>query len=278
MMRFEERIKTSRDFIEGVVRSVFPSASVRNFSASSNGKVSSVYKVEMSCPDRILGLRISRNGEAKKESDVSALLKGVVPVPPVISSGDKFMLTEWLPGMTLEDALKVVDSDDRRLLAFSAGEVLAGIHSVALESFGFVFDDDVAFPSARSFLLTKLDTLLSTPLVREAFGIILLEELKAFCSKHIVLFEGKPCLLAGDYKANNINVINEPPWRINGVYDFGGAFAGVGEWDFSKFFRHVTDVYPDMKRPFLNGYKQKGLIKDGYEKRVRVFDVFWILL
>ncbi|RLB11340.1 MAG: hypothetical protein DRG27_01405, partial [Deltaproteobacteria bacterium] len=125
---------------------------------------------------------------------------------------------------------------------------------------------------------TKLDSLLSSPLVREAFGLIPLEEIKKFCSRHIVLFEGKPCLLVGDYKANNINVINDPSWRINGIYDFGDAFAGLNEWDFSKFFRHVTDVYPDMKRPFLNGYKQSGIVRKGFEKKVRVYDVFLVLL
>ncbi len=277
-MRFEERIKVSNDFVLEVARKAFPSCSLKSVCPSSLGKVSSVFRVDISSPDKNMCLRVSHNGEVGKESVAYGLLEGIVPVPPIIISGEKFLLSGWLPGMTLEDALKTVDSDDRRLLAFSAGEVLARIHSVALESFGFIFDGDVAFPSARSFILTKLDSLLSSSLVREAFGLITLEEIKKFCSQYIVMFEGKPCLLVGDYKANNINVINDPSWRINGVYDFGDAFAGLNEWDFSKFFRHVADVYPDMKRPFLSGYKKCGTIKNGFEKRVRIFDVFLILL
>lgn len=240
-----------------------------------SGKIASVYR--LSNNGHTYCLKISANGEAKKEAGLYPLISQNVPVPELIRSEGRLMLTRWLDGTTMEEALalKSVGSDERRIMAFLAGETLADVHSVRMESFGYVLDGEQGVSSAKDFLEERIDSIFTSKHVREGFGLVMVDDLSRFCKRHAKLFDGSPVLLHGDYKANNINVSEG---RVNGIYDFGESYAGLPVWDFGKFFRHVTDRFPDMKRPFLNGYGRKGVIDEEYELKVRVFDVFTVLL
>lgn len=272
-MRFQPIIQADEGL--PLVQCAFPNSSVLSCQPVLSGKVASTYRIKIEGRDEDCCLKIASNGEAVKEARLYPLLRQKVRVPELLQAGKHATLTRWLSGMTMEEALKTADSDRRRELAFSAGETLARLHTINPGSFGYIYDGKPGYPSAPAFLSGTLEKLFSSPLVREGLGLVSLGELTAFCEANVSCFDGESCLLHGDFKANNIYVDGG---EVSAVLDFGEAYAGLNIWDFGKFFRHVTDVYPDMKRPFINGYRRCRELGPDYERKVRIFDVFTVLL
>jgi len=272
-MRFQPIIQADEGL--PLVQCAFPHSSVLSCQHVPSGKVASVYRVRIEGGEDDCCLKIASNGEDVKEARLYPQLRQKVRVPELLQAGKHATLTRWLPGMTMEEALKTADSDRRRELAFSAGETLARLHTINPGSFGYIYDGEPGYPSAQAFLSGTLEKLFSSRLVREGLGLVFLGELTAFCEANIICFDGEACLLHGDFQAKNI-FVNEG--KVSALFDFSEVYAGLNIWDYGKFFRHCCDVYPDMKRPFVSGYRRCRELESDYERKVRVFDIYTVLL
>ncbi len=271
---------------QNIVRRAFPDAKIENLWMYKQGLINRTYEIVISNPEKELILRLSPKAswKPKKEKFVYDLIreKTNVPVPDVFiveSSeelvGHSFMLLSKISG---EDLDKIYEKSRNKEMISKAGEFLAEIHSIKLDSFGWIMDNGIK-PSFRrwtDFLEYDLnEKLLSLAMVRH-FPKIVLKQCREFFSlrKPILETNAKPCLLHKDYHFSHIIADDK---RINGIIDVEWAIAGNPELDLVKSGMWMFSEKKELEKIFLDGYKKKGKISSGFEDRKVVYE-FLVLI
>ena len=63
-------------------------------------------------------------------------------------------------------------------------------------------------------------------------------------------------------------------WTITGVFDFGEAHFGDGEFDLVRAASYYHDVHPALADAFLDAYADSGALRAGHEDRFRLYMLF----
>ena len=139
-----------------------------------------------------------------------------------------------------------------------AGSILARFHQIKLASFGWVTAGSVERSHAqwKEFLeedFTEKERRLTvlSPKQRKTIH-------QTFCNylKHVP--EGKPVLLHKDYHGSHI-LCNKK--KVTGIIDIEWAIAGRPGLDFVKPNWWMFEDYPQLKKPFYEGYAAVSKIK-----------------
>jgi aminoglycoside phosphotransferase (APT) family kinase protein len=162
-----------------------------------------------------------------------------VPVPEIIALDVSralvplpYILMRRLPGRSMAFAWKDMTDKQRSAAAVQAGEVLAQIHGIIMDNFGWLSNLDIdPMASAVEFTDTHFYWHLQEAYLDRAFDsanrarlVALWERVKSYVAQ-----VRQPHLIHGDFQFENILVDDG---RIAGVIDFEWGGAGDPAWDF----------------------------------------------
>ncbi len=254
------------------VRKHFPTSSVTKVSRYEKGIMNATYKVEMSSPANLVVYRSYRREgwKAAKEQYLYTLIRDrtTVPVPEVLAKGKDYSILSHVAGRELD----VTDSK----LVFSAGAMLAKIHSLRMPSFGWIIGNAIepSFSDWEAFVrfdtehkLSKLPHSTEHEEIKERI-MELLDE-----SSDLLEIEVRPCLVHKDYHASHI-LVGEG--RITGIIDVEWAIAGHHELDLVKSCEWMF-TSSDMEEVFLDGYRSVGSISPEYSNRKKLYRILILL-
>lgn len=202
------------------------------------------------------------------------LLKDIVPVPELLVFDDSkvmvpydYMICKKIAGKNLEQNWSSLSEENGNILAFQAGQLLAKIHAISIDSFGEI-------SSSGPFLKTKrwvdyLRHILSYHLGEAT-------ELKLFNldvnKKFLDLFESKadlfdsvalPKLIHGDFHFGNLLFSGK---NITGVLDFEWSCAGDPLFDICNNLRDMDSTWPGSQVAFNKGYGIQDFSKEEISK------------
>jgi Ser/Thr protein kinase RdoA (MazF antagonist) len=178
-------------------------------------------------------------------------LQANLPVPDVVDYWIRddgtpgALLLSWLPG-------KVITGQVTPELAFGMGLLLGNLHTHQLEGYGEVFELLNKSSSGWWTMLDKYFQAWQTLCVDTIPPALFEKALERYAQLYATLPEPDgPNWVHFDYRPGNVLVQGEV---ITGLIDFESARAGSGDLDFVKIKEQVWDLWPDTKKPFLNGY------------------------
>jgi fructokinase len=208
------------------------------------------------------------------EAALAARLRGVVPVAEVIAAdpagsaaGQPLLLSRYVPGVMISDALAQQDETAAGDLGRAAGTALAAVGSVSFGSDGFFAGTDL-IPSAAGMpagLPEFVEDSLRTAAARDAQGggghadgglspaeQDGLRELAARAAP------GRR-LVHADYNPKNLLAIRQDGrWSVTAVLDWEFAFSGSPLADIGNMLRPRPDDTAGLAAGFVAGYREAG--------------------
>ncbi|HII17365.1 TPA: aminoglycoside phosphotransferase family protein [Candidatus Woesearchaeota archaeon] len=197
-----------------------------------------------------------------------------VPVPKVLARGTfkekAYLLLSRIGG----NHLPVGD----REMVHAAGRLLASIHSVSYPSFGWIRGGhtEPAFSSWKPFLAYDADEKLKRLSRISEVSAEVVEQARQYIEKGMSgIPDDVPArLLHKDYHQSHI-ICNKG--KIAGIIDFEWATAGHTELDLVKSLEWMFHGRPAMEQTFLTGYREKGFLAEGFERRKGCYAVILLV-
>ncbi len=196
-----------------------------------------------------------------------------LPLPAVLASdfegvnGRPYLLTSYLEGMTLNEALPAMLEEQRYGIGRELGSLIARVHSyscaaygaldakhppvIGSEQAGWVADDaDVRYMRARS------ETALQIAIAEHEIDQDGAERLAAWVATNLVGSGRAPCLVHGDLRPAGILVQRrERGWRLAGLVGWGCAMAWRPAWDHAAISEQFAgEVYFSLRVGYGNAY------------------------
>jgi aminoglycoside phosphotransferase (APT) family kinase protein len=211
---------------------------------------------------------------AHVEAAVMRLASGVVPVPDVRLARDGCLVTEYVPGVVLQEALAA--DVDLAGLGQAVGESLSRIGTIEFSTPGFFHDDALNvehLPAPWSVLLTQVTT--DCMLDQDRLNADEQRRWLRLCER------AAPELSAVDHQAFLVHADANPKnvivrrvggsWQVGAWIDWEFAHAGCPFADAANMLRFAEDYPPDFVAGFLQGY---GADRSDWLDIGRAFDLF----
>lgn len=282
-------MKVSKQEVQKAVRRIYGAAKVKDVTDLS-GRINLVYRVDISNPSMSMVLKLNAFPEydwrLEKERYVTELINEHTDISvPFIYLVDnskeifpaQYTLMSRIDGENLKSLLPKIDSDERGKLVEEAGECLGKINSINFQKFGSirgkgVIDGVDSFEDHFHKSFEKTISRLSKTI--EIRGLV--DNAKEFLEKNIQLAQipVEPCLVHYDYTPENIIIRNR---EVSGILDFEACRASHNELDFVQVENTIFDLYPEIKRQFLDGYQKHSLISAEFERRQKLYKIQFYL-
>lgn len=251
-----------------VINGVFPRASCTSIKEFKKSCINATYDVKLKNPSKQVVLRMfPKDGwKAQKEEYLYSLIKKKtnVPIPKVFHTGKDYLILSRILGKNL--------SGRNRKLIRKAGEILARIHSIKFNSYGWIVGRDIKpkFSNWEKFMVYDVDHKLKklNGFVKEG----LITKSRAYFDKNrdLLKIKSKPSLLHKDYHYSHIIVHKG---KISGIIDFEWAIAGHNELDLAKSILWMFEKDEKGEKIFLEGYKKYGTISKDFEERKELYSM-----
>lgn len=250
----------------------------------SGGLRNTNYRVQLAAEPvpHVLRLYTADPSACAREAALLRLVAGSVPSPDILRSdpgaGLPWSLMTFIDGEPFDLAEKGPTAD-LRVMAYSAGSVLARIHAFVFEHAGFFSADLHVQPFAAAFRWSNwLTAALEHAHVRLQLGADLAQRLRRFVDDNAWRVEGHqdpPCLVHADYKPWNLLVQDN---TVVGVIDWEFAFAGSPLNDIANFLRHSASQPAEYEAGFAAGYLAAGgVLPDDWKQLARLIDLMSLL-
>jgi aminoglycoside phosphotransferase (APT) family kinase protein len=217
----------------------------------------------------------------RKEAFVAGLFAPMAPVPQWLASDEsrtrlplRFVVMSRLPGASLRDRF---GREGSPALFRDMGALLRRLHGVAMPTFGYLLETDVAQPFA-----TNADWMAASLEVKfrdfRGWGgdAGLCGRMEAFVAERAdALAEcGAPVLCHNDFHPGNVLAAEDSDgaWRLSGVVDFENAVAGDPLFDLAKALDYTAHECPAGRAPLAEGYGP--LERPGADEALVVYRLF----
>lgn len=257
-----------------------------------SGLINSNLCVRLAGPQAPLLLRLYQRGtaEARKEAAIARLLDGRVPVARVLHVADDNPVTghacalfEWIEGECLDLVLPTLDDATMARLGGEIGRVLAGIHGIGFERYGF-FADDLSLAETIDVdgkgVLAFLQHGLSAGPARTRLGEALADRVITFMEHESAAIDGwlpPPCLVHGDFNPANLLVRRDKEtgqWTLAAVLDWEFALAATPAFDFGNLLRLPLGQERGFTEALAAGYRAAGgRLPEGWQRIARLVDL-----
>ncbi|HET7657743.1 MAG TPA: aminoglycoside phosphotransferase family protein [Bacillales bacterium] len=254
--------KTIRD----MVRIRFGDRKITSCRPLSGGLSNSLFKIEFEVMNPVVLRVYSRSASiCRKETEISSLVRGNVPVPEVHKTGmlknKPFALVEWVDGMRLSDVMKKATKSELEELGYKVGTVLADIHRYRFPKPGFFGNGlkveeplEMGPDMFRSFIEESLfGGKAGKWLGKEASG-----RLWQFVSDNAELLAGSLgnfTLTHSDF--NPWNLLIDEKIEVAAVLDWEFAFSASSPVDIGNMLRYEPDGSP-FEKDFIRGFQENG--------------------
>jgi aminoglycoside phosphotransferase (APT) family kinase protein len=207
------------------------------------------------------------------EAALAARLTGVAPVAEVIATdpqgstaGQPVMLSRFMPGAPLSDALSTVDGDRARQLGHAVGATLAAIGTVTFSRPGVlvdpdpILDADGADPTAA--LPAFVERCLGNGNAHHHLTPAEHDALLRYASQHAPLLtavSGSRQLVHSDFNPKNLLASHRNgTWTITAVLDWEFALSSTPLIDIGNMLRFQHELPPAFTAGFTAGFADFG--------------------
>jgi len=240
----------------------------------SEGHINQMYEINSKYIFRIF----NEEWKAAKEEFVYKLMTEVgIPVPDinVVDTSKKiigkcFSIMSKIGGMRIDAAYRKYR--DKKIWE-QAGELLARIHKVKLEKFGWIVGRNVnpAFDTWQDFVWYDINQKLKNMKMLKEIN-SLRKKIEAFLNTYGYLLDvpNKSSLVHKDYHSSHILVDKN---KITGIIDVEWAIAGHKENDFVKLEQWVFPKL-NIRNEFFEGYLKFGSVSDDYKDRMQLYELW----
>jgi aminoglycoside phosphotransferase (APT) family kinase protein len=224
--------------------------------------------------------------KARKEALVNRLLAMTgIPVPmPLyteITEDAGYIVSTYLPGDMLSEALPTMDEATAARLYANLGTTLARIHTVTLKQFG-----EIGYPVSGPEMASGYELTHTFDSWRELFNAMnafhlqslvdteytdLVAPVRAYLDARASLVPDvcEPSLLHMDFHASNLLVMDD---QVCGVLDVEGAIAGHAEFGLMRTeLLHFRDERRRFRDVFLQAYGEVLALSRDYESRFNLY-------
>lgn len=214
---------------------------------------------------------------------VLRLLRGVLPVPPLVEVRRDLLVTGRLPGVPMVQALATADRDLQHRLGQAAGEVLGRLAGLAMSGAGGFMDDRLrvgCYEEGAESLLTWLDRYLPGSALTQ-LSPAQLGRLRVLCegADRLLAVSHRAVLVHGDFSPRNL-LCDPDAGVVTGVIDWEFAHAGHPVEDLGKWLRAdpasvVGRAAVEAMIPWLPRAEQASI--DEVSERARAADLYALI-
>ncbi|MGF1611470.1 MAG: phosphotransferase family protein [Kiloniellales bacterium] len=257
-----------------------------------SGLINTNLRVRLAGQADPLLLRLYRRGaaEARKEAAIARLLQGRVPAARVLHvaghnpvTGHAYAVFEWIEGECFDLVLPTLDDTALDRLGQAIGRVLAAIHGIYFDRYGFLADDlslAEAIDVDGKGVLAFVRRCLSEGPARARLGEALAVQLIVFMESESAAVDGwlpPPCLVHGDFNPANLLVRRDASsgeWMLAAVLDWEFALAATPAFDFGNLLRPPLGQQGGFVQALAAGYRAAGgQLPDGWQRIARLVDL-----
>lgn len=269
--------------IELLIRKAVPAARLVSAELIRTGSANTNYRVRVDGESEGLAVRIVLRDPdtCAKEANLIRRLAPLVPVPRLLyaefapeSLRYPFMVTSWIEGTTLRDALSSpLPPQEHAALGKAVGCVLARLGEMQFQTYGMLGPDlsvtpwSVAFggkaksgPDDGSEVVAIIEGYLNRH-AGENLGREGSERVLRLARREMRRFapEGKARLVHSDFNPTNILVRREHmSWMVSGVIDWEWAHSGSPLFDIANLMRHEHLISERFESAFVDAFLQGG--------------------
>lgn len=270
----------SKNKIHNAIICVFPNSKITKIKKLGKGMINENYDLSIRNPKKNLILRVypKDDWKAKKEEYLYRLVshKTDVPVPEVYMADtskkilpNAFILYSKIEGISLGDYYK--KTKNKRII-FRAGEILAKIHSIKFPAYGWIMGREIMpkFSRWADFMGYDMEEKVGKLLMIRKIQRKTIRRIADYYNEKKSLLDVKdaPSLLHKDYHFSHIFVDDG---KISGIIDMEWAVAGHNELDIAKSKWFMFERFPEIEKPFMNGYKKYGRTSAKFEERANIY-------
>lgn len=261
-----------------LIRRAFPDCyRLDDYHILSGGALNTTYQFRIGNDEFVLRLYARDRAHCKMEKEIHALIDGKVSTPKLIYADENHQLVpyaifEFIQGKHLTE----VSQDDKQLLSYELGSVLASIHGFKFQQAG-LFGDGVViskpFKMGSSPYFEEAFSVLSHgKYVRERLGNQLADNMLTFMQKNKEFFptvKNNICLTHSDFKP--VNLLCHADKKVF-VLDWEFAHAGIGILDFAILLRHRDQFPLDLNSLKLGYTSSGGILPDEWFRSALITD------
>jgi aminoglycoside phosphotransferase (APT) family kinase protein len=276
-------VNLPRETAQAIVDVVQPGGSVTDVVPRTGGEVSVVYEVRSAGSARPLIVKVYApqwRSKLVKEVYVYRLLArhGVRHIPRVLHAAPfgvpalpfGYTVMTRLDGRPLSEVCDALTGTDLARVYRQMGELLAAVHRVAQEQWGYVTTRVVDVRATNTAYMTDqfarrlraFGELGGDPAVATAVD--------RYVDRRADLFPAcrQPALCHNDFHDSNVLVSRWPAWHVTGFVDVEGAVAADPLLDLARTDYHALRGDPARRDAFLTGY---GPLPPDWADRVAVY-------
>jgi aminoglycoside phosphotransferase (APT) family kinase protein len=214
----------------------------------------------------VLRLYTADASACSREVRLLQLVAERVPVPAVLraelEASPPWLLLEWMEGMRFDHMLTSASPAEVAHACFSAGEVLAAIHSFSFEGPGVLGPNlEIADPMGYSWL-TGVREFFEQERARALIGAELANDVIQLVDREGWRLDSvwsQSALVHADYKPWNLLVQRDAGgWRVSAALDWEFSLAGPPLCDFGVFLRYSARMPPEYVSGLVEGYRAAG--------------------
>jgi len=253
------------------------------------GNISTVYEVRCTAPDPSVILKIYPDAfhwKMEKELYVYRLLDRIegLPTPSTLGSDDSkellpqnYVLMTALKGQPLSSVTTSLSALDLRDIYFQMGTLLAKVHGVPFDVFGYITTGVTAsHPTNEAYMRSQFQKKLAEFEARGGDA-ALRRSVAHYVEAHRDLLSdaGAPALCHNDYHEGNVLVAEEAgAWRVTGIVDVENAVSADPLLDIAKTDYYAVRTDEAKREGFLAGY---GRLPPSWRERVRLYRLYHAL-
>lgn len=276
------------DVAQALVRAHRPSCTVEDVVTRSGGAISEIYELRCATGERLI-VKLYPDAyrwKLEKELYVYRLLDGVpsLPVPRIQWSDNSrqlidrsYIVMTALAGSPLSEVVGEITESQLRALYAELGGLLAGIHQISLDAFGYITTRVInAHATNEAYMQFQFAKKLGE---LDALGgnVVLRNHIAYYVAQHAAVFTRatQPVLCHNDLHEGNVLVAStDGRWRITGIIDVENAVAGDPMLDLAK-----TDYYSirgnaAKREGLLTGYPE---LPDDWQSRIALYTLYHAL-
>jgi hygromycin-B 7''-O-kinase len=282
-------MELNSQIIESILSKRYAEPRVSSIAIRDGGAISKVVEINCSQPRADFIMKIypdQFNWKMKKELFVYELLSTniSIPMPVILLSDDSktvltqnYVLMEKIDGEILSKFGAELEPSQLREIYRQLGGALRAIHSISLESFGYISNGIIdPHPNNHSYMTHQFRKKLSE------FSHLggkqsTHDTVKEFLSDNSYLFKECPSavLCHNDYHEGNflLNKI-DTKWKLTGVIDVENALAGDPFLDIAKMYYYAIHDNTDKEQGFWDGY---GRVSVPWKQRLNIYKLYHAL-
>jgi len=259
--------------INRLVRPAFHGQHVTRARLIRSGRCNTNYRVFLSDQQQPVLLRIyvQDRDACAREAAVYALVRGQVPVPNVLHTGEAnelgdrpYAVLSWVPGISLEQWLATASAPDGARVARQVGWAWAAMRGFQFPCAGFLdanLEPSMPWDNPASFLYGHVEEWLSHDMAGQRLGGELARAVWAIISaeRHLVEAVTEYSLVHADFRPENMIVAEgRNGWGLAGIVDWEFAHCNVGLFDAGQLFRFEDELTPGFEAAFAAGVAEAG--------------------